>query len=272
MQSTLKPPQDIRDTIFASLKGCHYTAQLITERAGVIAGTARFAETVAATGVSVKLLVADGDEVASGATLAEFTGGPKELAMAEEVAVGLLAKPSGIATAARRAVELAGPGLRIVSGAWKKMPPEIKWEVRGAVAAGGAAFRIVDEPFLYLDKNFVRMLGGIEATLGAVAQMNDKVKCIQIKGHYAAVADEALAAVRGGADIIMVDTGNLADAAAVNAALAAAGCRDKVKVAFASGIQMEDIPALRGKGIDILDIGVAIIDAMLLDMKFEVRG
>ena len=116
------------------------------------------------------------------------------------------------------------------------------------------------------------MLGGIEATLGAVAQLNDKVKCIQIKGQFAAVADEALAAFGGGADIIMVDTDKLADVAAVNSALTAAGCRSKVKVAFASGIHLEDIPNLRDKGIDILDIGVAIIDAPLLDMKFEVRG
>lgn len=273
MQTTiLKPPQDIRDTIFASLHGRLYTAHLLTERAGVIAGTSRLGEKLAGLGATVKLLARDGDEVAAGAVVAEITGGPKELAMAEEIAVGLIAKPSGIATAARRAVKFAGNGLCIVSGAWKKMPPEIKWVVREAVAAGGAAFRIVDRPFVYLDKNFVRMLGGIEATLAAVAAMDDKEKCIQLKGQFAAVADEAVAAARGGADILMVDTGRLADVAAVNAALTAAGLRTKVKVAFASGIRLEDIPSLRGKGIDILDIGVAIIDAPLLDMKFEVKG
>jgi nicotinate-nucleotide pyrophosphorylase (carboxylating) len=152
------------------------------------------------------------------------------------------------------------------------MPPETKWNVREAVAAGGAAFRVTDSPFLYLDKNFVRMLGGIEATLNAVAAMTDKEKCIQLKGEFAAIADEALTAAAAGAAILMVDTGRLDDVAAVNAALGAAGLRAGVKVAFAGGISMEDIPGLRDKGIDILDIGVAIIDAPLLDMKFEVRG
>ncbi len=272
MQTVTIPQQDIRDTIFASLQDRTFRAHLLTERAGVIAGTDRLAKEIAPLGVTVEILCRDGDAVEAGAVVAKFAGRAKQLAQAEEIAVGLLAKPSGIASAARRAVELAGPDLRIVSGAWKKMPPETKWSVREAVAAGGAAFRVTDIPFLYLDKNFVRMLGGIEATLNAVAAIDDKEKCIQLKGEFASIADEAITAAAAGADILMVDTGHLDDVAAANAALAAAGLRSKVQLAFASGIRLEDIPSLRDKGIDILDIGVAIIDAPLLDMKFEVRG
>ena len=270
MQTPAMPQQDIRDTIFASISDRRYTAHILAERAGVLAGTARLGDQLASLGITAEILGKDGEAIAAGATVAKLTGTPKQIAMAEEVAIGLLAKPSGIATAARRAVELAGPGLRIVSGAWKKMPPEIKWVVREAVAAGGAAFRIVDAPFLYLDKNFVRMLGGVEATLKAVADQDNKLKCIQIKGRTAPVADEAIVAARCGADILMIDTGELADVAAAGAALAAAGLRDKVRLAFAKGIRLEDIPALRGQGIDILDIGASIVDAPLLDMKLDV--
>lgn len=270
MQAAVQQQQDIRDIIFASISDKLYTACILAERAGVIAGAARLAEQLAAIGVTAELKARDGETVAAGGAVAVLTGTPKQLAMAEEIAIGLLAKPSGIATAARRAVELAGPSLRIVCGAWKKMPPEIKWVVREAVATGGAAFRVVDVPFLYLDKNFVRMLGGVEATLRTVADQHDKQKCIQLKGRTAPVAEEAVAAVRAGADIVMIDTGELADVAAANAALAAAGLRGRVRLAFAQGIRMEDIPALRYHGIDILDIGAAIIDAPLLDMKLEV--
>lgn len=272
MERAVQPQQDIRDIIFAPISRRPYTAELSVEHGGVVTGTARLADQLSALGVSLEMEVADGAEVAAGATVARLTGTPKQLALAEEVAVGLLAKPSGIATAARRAVELAGPELKIVCGAWKKMPPEIKWIVREAVAAGRASFRISDRPFLYLDKNFVQMLGGIEATMAAVAAMDDKIKCIQLKGRFAAVAEEALAAVRSGADILMIDTGRLADVETVNGALAKAGLRDKVQIAFAQGIHLEDIPTLRGKGIDILDIGGSIIDAPLLDMRLDVRG
>lgn len=262
--------QDIRDIIFTSLGDRRYTAQIIAERAGIVAGAARLAARLEELGAEAALSAADGSPVEAGEAVARFTGTAKQIALAEEVAIGLLAKPSGIATAARRAVELAGPDLQIVCGAWKKMPPEMKQVVRDAVASGGAAFRITDQPFLYLDKNFVCMLGGIEATLAAVAALDERLKCIQIKGRFGQVADEAVAAARGGADIIMVDTGKAADAGAVTAALRAAGLRDKVKVAFAQGIRLEDIPTLKGKGIDILDIGVGIIDAPLLDMRLDV--
>jgi nicotinate-nucleotide pyrophosphorylase (carboxylating) len=162
--------------------------------------------------------------------------------------------------------------MKIVCGAWKKMPPEIKPIVREAVVCGGAAFRITDQPFLYLDKNFVRMLGGIEATLNAVAPVRDKLKVIQLKGEFGGVAQEALTAVTHGADILMIDTGGLADFEAARQALAAANLRQRVKLAFAKGVRLQDIPAMKGRGIDILDIGSEIVDAPLLDMKLDVSG
>ena len=150
------------------------------------------------------------------------------------------------------------------------MPAEIKSIVREAVVCGGAAFRITDQPFLYLDKNFVRMLGGIAATLNAVAPVRDKLKVIQLKGEFASVAQEAITAVTHGADILMIDTGVLADFAAARRALEAMGLRQQVKLAFARGVRLEHIPAMKGLGIDILDIGAEIVDAPLLDMKLDV--
>jgi nicotinate-nucleotide pyrophosphorylase (carboxylating) len=263
--------QDIRETIFAGIADKKYQAEVVVEQDGIVTGTNRLLAALAELGVEAELRVADGAAVQAGGCVVRLVGTPQQLAATEEFVIGMLAKPSGIATAAHRAVSFSGNEIRIVCGAWKKMPPEIKAIVRDAVAAGGAAFRISDQPFLYLDKNFVRMLGGIAATLQAVASLKDKLKVIQLKGHYADVASEALMAVQHGADILMIDTGSLPDVEAAHRALLSAGCRDRVKLAFAKGVRVEDIPDLRGKGIDILDIGVGIIDAPLLDMKLEVR-
>ncbi|EAX48461.1 Quinolinate phosphoribosyl transferase [Thermosinus carboxydivorans Nor1] len=272
MQQKIQTPPDIRDAIFASVGNRTFMAKVITESSGIIAGSKRLAEALMSLGVTVNQLLGDGAAVDAGAVIATITGQAKQIAMAEEIVIGIMAKPSGIATAAQKAVQAAGPDLRIVCGAWKKMPPEIKHIVREAVACGQAAFRISDQPFLYLDKNFVRMLGGIEATLTAVRDMDDKQKVIQLKGYYGPVVEEALTAVKCGADIIMVDTGRLEDVTAVHEALMAKGWRDRVQIAFAKGIKIEAISELKGRGIDILDIGVAIIDAPLLDMKLEVCG
>ena len=45
-----------------------------------------------------------------------------------------------------------------------------------------------------------------------------------------------------------------------------------VKIAFASGIRLSDIPALAGEDIDILDIGRPVLDAPLFDMRLDVLG
>lgn len=271
MQPNVQAAPDIRDVIFSSVCDQIFTAHITAETDGIIAGAKRAAEALTQIGLSVMYTVADGTAVTSGEIIATFTGKAKQMAMAEEVAIGIMAKPSGIATAACKAVAAAGSDLRIVCGAWKKMPPEIKFIVREAVADGRASFRITDQPFLYLDKNFIRMLGGIEATLHAVKDQHDKLKVIQLKGDFGEVSQEALTAAKNGADIIMVDTGYMEDVVAVNRLLSEHGYRKKIQIAFAKGIKQDSIEGLKGKGIDILDIGTGIIDAPLLDMKMDVR-
>ncbi|QDR82275.1 quinolinate phosphoribosyl transferase [Sporomusa termitida] len=261
---------DIRDTIFASVRDKTYTACLTAEQGGVVAGVKRLQTVLEEQRLSYQLHKQDNDTVAAGEVILTLTGTPKEIAVAEEFAIGMLSKPSGIATAARKAVASAG-SLRIVSGAWKKMPPEIKQLVREAVNHGGAHFRIVDVPFLYLDKNFVRMLGGIKETLTAVSA-RPELKVLQLKGETGDIAAEAVLAAECGAGIIMVDTGNVEDLRRVSAGLRKTGRRSQVQLAFAKGISLQNIGSLQAEDIDILDIGMEIIDAPLLDMKLDVVG
>lgn len=261
---------DIRDVIFASIQDKTYTARLTAEQDGILSGIKRLAAALDEKQLNYQLFKKDGEPVTAGAVVLTLTGRAKEIAAVEEFAIGMLSKPSGIATAARKAVSYAG-SLRVVSGAWKKMPPEIKQLVREAVQHGGAHFRIVDVPFVYLDKNFVRMLGGIRETLTAVRSMAE-LKVIQVKGETDDAAAEALTAAQCGAGIIMVDTGNIEDLRRVSASLKQYGYRDKIQLAFAKGILLEHIPTLQTEDIDILDIGMQIIDGPLLDMKLDVVG
>lgn len=263
--------QDVRDIFLASVITEQNTADIVADGSGVISGTKSLIEALQGIGIQPDFITLDGSEVLKGTVIATISGSPKQIAMAEEFSIGVLAKPSGIATAARRAVALAGPDLRIVCGAWKKMPPAIKHTVREAITCGGAAFRISDKPFVYLDKNIVSMLHGIEATLAAVRDMKESLKCIQIKGWQRDIAEEALIAATLGADIIMVDTGRLEDVEKVNKMLTEKKLRTRVRLAFAKGIRIEDIPQLTRCGIDILDIGCAILDAPMLDMRLDVR-
>lgn len=267
MNNTLQAqPSDIRDVIFAGLGGKQFTAHLTPRSPGILSGVKFAGEEAEAVQVSVDWMRGEGERVEPGEVVARVSGAPRALAQAEERLLGCLCKASGVASAARRAMDLSAGRIRVVSGAWKKMPPPMKSYIRQAVASGGMTSRIVDGGFIYLDKNYIRILGGIRASLQVVRGLPG-VKVIQIRGEEASISEETEMACQAGAGIVMVDTGYWDDA---HCALQVARSYPQVQVAFAGGIQIQDIPALADLGLHILDIGIAILDAPLLDFRLDV--
>lgn len=266
----MSQPKDLRDDIFATVQHQEFTANITVWDAGVICGMRCARETLESLGAVIRHMTDDGTHMAAGDLVLSFTATPKVIAQAEDTVLGYIAKPSGIATAARRTVDLAQGRLKIVSGAWKKMPQEFKGLLREAIIAGGAAVRIIDQPFVYLDKNYVRMLGGVGPTLAAVSGLTGMTKAIQLRGEIEDIAAETRAALAGNAQILMVDTGSRADLAIVSQTLRDLGAREKVSIAFAGQVKIADIPDMLELDVDILDVGTQIIDAPLLDLKLDV--
>lgn len=264
--------KDIRDDIFKTIADRAVQANITAVDGGMIAGTATAREAAQDLGLTILHWLADGASVTSGDTIAGFSGTPKQIAMAEDVIMGHMAKPSGIATAARRFVDTCGDRPKIVSGSWKKMPAGLKASIRAAVLTGGAAIRISDRPFIYMDKNYIKMLGGISASLKLTAKLGRRQRVVQIHGHFSDIAHEACEAAEKGADIVFIDTGQIQDARNVIDELAQRGLRQNVRLAFAGGIGIEDLDALIKLDLDILDIGRAIVDAPILDMRMDVRA
>ena len=240
---------DVRDILFRKIAEKKFRAVLTAERSGVFCGRSAAITCAQALGIELEICKNDGDELSHGQRFANLLAKPKQVAIAEEQLIGTMAKACGIATAARTAVHLADGKVKIVSGAWKKMPPETKQMVRGAIVAGGAAFRICESPMMYLDKNFVRMLGGIPAALAACKDFPDKVKVIQIKGITADVEEETWQALNGGAGVFMVDTGRIEDLRRCRTVLETSGRRGEVQL-----VKLTDIPQLTEERLDILCI------------------
>ena len=261
---------DLRDEIFGSIADKRVTAVIIADDDGIIAETDAAAQEAKRLGLFVEAILKEGTPVCKGDEIARFQGTPKQIAMAEEVLMGLMAKPSGIATAMRGFIEKAGQRPQIVCGAWKKMPPQLKDSIRRAVTVGGGFFRITPEPFIYLDKNYIEMLGGVQGCLSAVSGLSGFVKVVQLKGRYKDISEEVCEAVHHGAAIIFIDTGLKEDIQRVSASLVGLGLRSSVKIAFGGNIRPAEIDELKTMDIDILDIGRSIVDAPLLDMRLEV--
>lgn len=262
-------PPDIRQRIFDGHQDRMLRARITAEKAGVLSGLARARELAAKTGVDFTSSLADGEEVAAGQTVATLSGTPFYIVRAEELLLGELSKTSGIATQARRALQGAQGRFIVVCGAFKKMPHALKSQIRQAVAHGGLRMRMAPHPFVYVDKNYVRILGGVAKAMEAVLPLERPV-VIQLRGEFEPITQEAITAARMGAATLMVDTGNLDDLDAASAALRAEGLRQQVKLAFAGNLRLMDLPGLAAHDLDAVDIGYSVVDAPCLPMRFDV--
>lgn len=260
---------NVPEILLAGIKTRRMRAEIIANEPGILQGSELLAGKAGELGLAVTVHVPSGAPLSTGQKIVSLQGDPMQIVQGEDFLLGLISKASGIATAAAKAVRLAGR-IRVVSGGWKKIPRELKDTARAALTAGGAGMRILDQPFLYLDKNYLRIFGSLEEMFKAAAALPDRAVSVQIRGETAPIADEAVEATRLGARIVMVDTGKVADIRVCAARLREVGLRDRTLLAFAGGVRVDDLPGLQKEDLDIVDIGRAILDAPLLDFRYDV--
>jgi nicotinate-nucleotide pyrophosphorylase (carboxylating) len=266
----MAPEKDIRDLVFAGIQEKTYIAQISAQTAGILSGVEWLKKACKILGLHLQKCKKNGATLIPGEIVAVLEGSAKQMALGEEELIGWISKASGIATAARKAKKAAGKDLKVVCGAWKKMPLPIKDLIRQAVADGGIPYRMADPPFLYLDKNFVRVLGGVGKTLQSVKPLKQSTVVIQLKGHGQNLLREAILAAQSGSDIIMIDTGRKEDIERIDSRLRAKGLRDRVQIAFGGNIGIDDLNDLKNSAVNIVDIGHAVIDAPLIDMRMDI--
>jgi nicotinate-nucleotide pyrophosphorylase (carboxylating) len=270
MMKHILPPDDIRYSIFKAVENRIFQARVVFTQPAVVAGLNEGIDEARSLGLEIESQVREGMNVLAGQTVLALTGPAVALAVAEDRVLGWIGKASGVATAARSFREILPSRIRVVCGGWKKLPLPWRQNLRRAAAVGGVATRILDEPFIYLDKNYIRMFGGISSTLQAVVPLSGK-KVIQLRGEWDDITKEAAEAVINGAAVLMVDTGRIEDITRVADYLYKNGWRQKVHLAFSGGITREDLSTIAKLDVDIIDIGRSVLDAPLTDLRFEVQ-
>lgn len=261
--------EDVPGILLSQCRHERLNASLVAVEPGVTAGCEEMVRKAGELGLDVISHVSSGQMVEAGQAMAELAGSPLALLKAEDLLLSLVGKYSGVASAAARARQLAGD-VRVVCGGWKKMPLEIKPELRRALEAGGIDIRIIDRPFVYVGKNYVRVLGSVAGAMQAAGLLAGRETAIQISGETEPIHLEAQTAVTLGAKVVFVDTGNLKDLRLVSTHLRDTGLRAGAELAFAGGVTLDDLPGLAAEDVDVVDMGRALIDAPLLDCRYQV--
>ena len=263
---------ELREFLFEPLRGRSFGFAVRAKENGIFSGAAKLKELAEHLNIRTISLAQEGETLSPGTIVLQGLGGAEEVARAEETLLGVISKASGVASAASAMVAKASP-VRVVCGAWKKVSSSVRAELRQAVTTGGCGLRIADEPFIYLDKNYIRMFGGIAGAVSRAKRFEpERLVVAQLRGEETKIADEAREAWQAGAAILMVDTGCLEDLRATVRAAASGGWRQQVQLAFAGGVTGQELEEVKVLGIDVVDVGRAILDAPMLDFSLDVEG
>jgi nicotinate-nucleotide pyrophosphorylase (carboxylating) len=192
--------------------------------------------------------------------VAEVSGRARALLSGERVALNLLQHLSGIATAARRAVDAAGGRLVILDT--RKTTPGLRMLEKHAVRLGGAGnhrFALYDG--VLIKDNHIRVAGGVgEAVRRARAAAAPGLR-IEVE---ASTLDEVREAVAAGADIILLD--NMTPAQ-MRAAVAVVGGRARTEAS--GGITLDNLPEVAATGVDYASLGALTHSARALDISLK---
>jgi len=223
--------------------------------------------------VEVRLLVGDGEPVESGQCLLELQGTAAALVAGERTALNLAMRLSGIATATAALVaQLAGTGVRLADT--RKTTPGLRVLEKYAVRCGGGTnHRLGLDDAAMLKENHLAWSGGVGVALAAVRASAPWPARVIVEAETAA---EAEAAVRAGADGVLLDEFSPSDLGPLVVRLRQLA-RERLGagsvVLEASGVQPDQLSAYAATGIDLISTSAPVTRSPWLDlsMRFEPR-
>jgi nicotinate-nucleotide pyrophosphorylase (carboxylating) len=241
------------------------TGELRLKAPGVLAGLDAFAAVFAALdpGVRIEPLAADGDAFEDVPRDVALVDGPaRSLLSGERLALNLLQRMSGIATATRRYVEaVAGTGVAILDT--RKTVPGLRLLDKRAVAAGGGTnHRMGLHDAILVKDNHIAIAGGV-GTAVELARAGAPGLPVEIEAR---TEQEVADAVNAGADVILLDN---MDVPGLRRAVALVDGRARTEAS--GGITLATIRAVAETGVDRISVGALTHSVTALDLSLELR-
>lgn len=259
-----------RNAVPAEVRG---RATLIAKESGVFAGGPAFARVLSFLDATarVEASIEDGEGVVPGDIVMHASGDARALLVAERTALNIVQRMSGIATRTREAVELVeGTGAAILDT--RKTTPGMRALDKYAVRAGGGRnhrIGLYDEAMV--KENHVDLAGrSIEEVLADVRRDVGEDVTITCEARDRA---EAEAAVRGRADVVLLDNmspGEMAELCPALRALAAE-IGHEIEIEASGGITTETLRPVAESGVDRISMGALTHSAPALDLSLDLE-
>ena len=239
--------------------------EFVAKSAGVVCGLDIAERVFALVDESIVMtqLLHDGDTAEKGDIIARIEGPSRGILTGERVALNIMQRLSGTATATAKAVkQVKGTKARIVDT--RKSTPGLRALEKYAVRVGGGhnhRFNLADG--VLIKDNHIKAAGGISGAISAVRENVPHVMKIEIETE---TLDEVRQALDAGADVIMLDN---MDNEKMAEAVKLIGGRALTE---ASGNMGErDLAAVAATGVDVISIGALTHSVVAMDISLKFR-
>ena len=236
--------------------------ELIAKEAGVIAGLDVFARVFHLLGeVDVTAFIQEGDEVQPSQVIAHLEGSSHNILVGERLALNILQRMSGIATATRRLVnEIKGTKAKILDT--RKTTPNLRVLEKYAVTVGGGynhRYNLSDG--VLIKDNHISAAGSIKNAVRMVREKLSFVRKIEVETENLKQVQEALTA---GVDIIMLDNMPLP---VMKEAVDLIG--GNVLTEASGNVNGSTIKAIAETGVDFISVGMLTHSSPALDISMK---
>ena len=247
---------------------------LLAKAPGVLAGIDVFLRTFALTDRTLRLEsdLRDGDRVSPGRKVARVQGTARSILRGERVALNLVQRMSGTASLTARFAERVAhlDSVRILDT--RKTTPGLRLLEKYAVRCGGGENHrtgLYDEAML--KDNHIELAGStIEEALARLREHvgpSTRITCEARDG------EEAQAAIRGGADVVLLDNFEPAQLREWCPRLRSLAQSEErfVELEASGGIVLENVRAYGEAGVDRISVGALTHSARALDFSLELE-
>ena len=259
------PSGDLTSSALAPLGRCR--AEIRAGGAGVIAGAEEAAALFSHFGIAVTPGIPDGEACGAGSLVMALEGDAARILLVERTALNLLSRMSGIATATRALVELAGrvsPSVR-VAATRKTCPGMRALDKKAVVLGGGEAHRSTLSDAVLIKDNHLKLVPLEEAVRRALAAVPQGRVEVEVTG-----GGEAVRAAKAGAHVIMFDNMDPGSIREAVRELGERGLRQQVLLEASGGIGEGNLAEYASLGLDRISVGALTHSARALDISLEV--
>lgn len=252
------------------------TGRFLVKEDGVIAGLAVAERVFAAVDPDLVLewSAADGDWVEAGTTVGTVRGAARSILVGERLALNLVQRMGGIATAAHAFAEAARPATVLDT---RKTAPGLRLLDKLAVRLGGAQnHRVGLFDRVLVKDNHIEAAGGVREALAAVTDHAAPDVPVEIEARTLDEVDAVLAAKAEGlrVDTILLD--NMArptdaglDVSVLEEAVRRVGGR--LATEASGNVTLATVGAIGATGVDFVSSGALTHSVRALDVSLKIR-